>query len=148
MLATPTMSSTDSPITGTRVNPVRRASARAWRTVLVRSIQTISVRGTITSRATVSPSSKHRVDHLALGVLDDAAFLREVDELAQLDLGVNGPSRKPWPGVIALPSTIEQPAERPEDLAEHPDGPGDQRADPVRVLTADGARPDADEDVA
>jgi hypothetical protein len=56
-LTTPTISSTLSPITGSRVYPVRKESASAWRTDLVRSIHTISVRGTITSRAIVPRSS-------------------------------------------------------------------------------------------
>ena len=54
---TPTMSSTFSPITGIRECPLRTASDVAWPAVLSSSIHTISVRGTITSRAGVSPSS-------------------------------------------------------------------------------------------
>ena len=54
---------------------------------MLRSIQTTSVRGTITSRAMVSPSSKTEWIMLALAVLDDAALLGQVDQLAQLDLG-------------------------------------------------------------
>ncbi len=41
-----------------RENPLRRCSDRAWPSVLSRSMKTISVRGTITSRTIVSPSSK------------------------------------------------------------------------------------------
>ena len=54
----PTTSSTDSPTTGMREKPLRSASATPCAMVLVCSIQTMSVRGTITSRASVSPSSK------------------------------------------------------------------------------------------
>ena len=52
-----------------------------------RSIHTISVRGTITSRTMVSPSSKTEWIIFALAVLDHAALLGQVDQLAQLDLG-------------------------------------------------------------
>ena len=53
----PTMSSSFSPTTGIRENPLRSASDSAWRRVLPRSTNTMSVRGTITSRTIVSPSS-------------------------------------------------------------------------------------------
>ncbi len=54
----PTMSSAFSPMTGMREKPERSPSDSAWRSVLLRSMKTISVRGTITSFAKVSPSSK------------------------------------------------------------------------------------------
>ena len=81
------MSSTFSPMTGMREKPLRRPVPEPAARTSSRSIHTISVRGTITSRTMVSPSSKTRVDHLALGVLDDAPLPGDVDELAQLDLG-------------------------------------------------------------
>ena len=52
------MSSTFSPTTGILECPLRTASDVACPAVLSLSIHTISVRGTITSRAGVSPSSK------------------------------------------------------------------------------------------
>ncbi len=54
----PTTSSSLSPTTGIREKPERSARVSAWRTVLCRSIITRSVRGTMTSRTMVSPSSK------------------------------------------------------------------------------------------
>ena len=54
----PTTWSRLSSITGTRENPERRNSERVWRRFLCRSTKTTSLRGTITSRAVVSPSSK------------------------------------------------------------------------------------------
>ena len=53
----PTTSSRFSPITGIREKPLRSARDRAWDAVLPRSTKTMSVRGTITSRTIVSPSS-------------------------------------------------------------------------------------------
>ena len=52
------MSSEPSPTTGMRENPERRNSDIAERSVFSPSMVTMSVRGTMTSRATVSPSSK------------------------------------------------------------------------------------------
>lgn len=106
MLTTPQMSSTESSITGTRVKPVRRASASAWRTVLARSIQTISVRGTITSRATVSPSSNTEwIISRSESSTTPRSCARSTSSRSSTS-EVNGPSRKPWPGVIALPITM------------------------------------------
>ena len=53
----PITSSSFSPTTGIRENPLRSARDSACRTVLSRSTKTMSVRGTITSRTIVSPSS-------------------------------------------------------------------------------------------
>lgn len=91
---------------------------------------------------------EHRVDHLALGVLDDAAFLGEVDELAQLDLGAERAFPEALAGGDGVADEDQQPGQRAEDRAEDADGPGDVAADAVRVLAAEGARADADEDVA
>ena len=110
---TPTTSSTFSPMTGMRLNPLRRASASAWRTVLVRSIQTTSVRGTMTSRAMVSPSSN-----------TEWIMLRSPDSTTPRSSAMstssrsstseeNGPSRKPRPGVIMLPTRISSVAMGP-----------------------------------
>ena len=59
----------------------------------------------------------------------------------------NGPSRSPRPGVIALPISTSRAASglnsRPEDA--HRGGAGQR--DPVRVLAAERARPDADQHV-
>ena len=54
----PITSSSFSPTTGIREKPLRRASDSAWCSVLSRSMNTMSVRGTMTSRTRVSPSSK------------------------------------------------------------------------------------------
>src|SRR5215475_2918751 len=53
----PTTSSSFSPTTGIRENPLRSAKDSTWRTFLSRSANTMSVRGTMTSRTIVSPSS-------------------------------------------------------------------------------------------
>ena len=54
----PTTSSSFSPTTGIREKPLRSASESACSTVLSASMNTMSVRGTITSLTMVSPSSK------------------------------------------------------------------------------------------
>src|SRR5215470_3381245 len=53
----PITSSLFSPTTGIRENPLRNARDSTWRTFLSRSAKTMSVRGTMTSRTIVSPSS-------------------------------------------------------------------------------------------
>ena len=58
-----------------------------WRSVLCRSMKTMSVRGTITSRTMVSPSSNTEWIICALAGLDHADFSAQVDQLAQLGLG-------------------------------------------------------------
>src|SRR4051794_12278689 len=80
------MSSRFSPITGIREEPLRRARDIAWRKVLVRSMNTTSVRGTMVADQRVA-ELEDRVDHLPLAGLDDAARLGQVDQLAQLGLG-------------------------------------------------------------
>ena len=47
-----------SPTTGTRENPDRTSNESTWRSPVVSFVTTMSVRGTITSRVSVSPSSK------------------------------------------------------------------------------------------
>ena len=56
-LTMPMTSSTLSPSTGIRDRPVAIARSRAWRTVAVWAMSTMSMRGTITSRTIVSPNS-------------------------------------------------------------------------------------------
>src|SRR5215471_3785057 len=53
----PMTSSLFSPTTGIREKPLRSARDSTWRTFLSRSAKTMSVRGTMTSRTIVSPSS-------------------------------------------------------------------------------------------
>ena len=128
-------------MTGSRLNPLRRASARACRTVLVRSIQTTSVRGTITSRAIVSPSSNTEWIMFRSPDSHDAALLGHVDELAQLDLGGERPVAEAAAGGDRVADQDQQGRHRAEDAAEQPDdaGGGERRA--VGVLAAERARP-------
>src|SRR5215475_2076111 len=53
----PMTSSSFSPTTGIREKPLRSARDSTWRTFLSRSAKTMSVRGTMTTRTIVSPSS-------------------------------------------------------------------------------------------
>ena len=80
------MSSTFSPMTGMREWPLRTASDVAAAADLSLSIQIISVRGTITSRAGVSPSSNTDWIIRPLVGGDHTALLRQVDDFTQLDL--------------------------------------------------------------
>ncbi|SKU14581.1 Uncharacterised protein [Mycobacteroides abscessus subsp. abscessus] len=103
---TPTTSSTFSPTTGMRECPLRTASDVAWPAVLSLSIHTISVRGTITSRAGVSPSSNTdwiiRRSSSATTPRCCAMSTTSRSSISE----ANGPLRNPRPGVTALPSRI------------------------------------------
>ena len=95
------------------------ARCTACRSVLVSSIHTTSVRGTITSRTMVSPSSNTDLQHLALGLLDHAAVARPCRPVSRSSMSEeNGPSRKPRPGVIALPIRISSEATGDRTLAD------------------------------
>ena len=76
-----------SPTTGMRLKPLRSASDIAWRSVLCRSMNTTSVRGTMTSRTIVSPSSK--TEWIITRSRSSMSWFssREVDQVAQLGLG-------------------------------------------------------------
>ena len=104
------MSSAFSPVTGMRENPLRSASARACGTVLSRSIQTTSVRGTITSRAIVSPSSNTDwiICRSPCSTTPRSSAMSTSSRSSTSD--ENGPSRKPRPGVIALPNRVSSEA--------------------------------------
>ena len=64
------------------------------------------------------------------------------------DENENGPSRKPRPGVTALPNEDQQGRQRPEHPAEGADGSGEQQRDPVGVLATQRPRADAHEHIA
>ena len=100
------MSSTFSPITGMRECPLRTASEVAWPAVLSASIHTISVRGTITSRAGVSPSSKTDwIIRRSSSATTPRCWARSTTSRSSIS-EANGPLRNPRPGVSALPSRI------------------------------------------
>ena len=135
-------------MTGSRLNPLRSASASAWRTVLVRSIQTTSVRGTMTSRAIVSPSSK---TEWIIWRSPDSTTPRSSAMSTSSRSSTseeNGPSRKPRPGVIVLPMRMSSVATGPSTRPSSRIDAGRRQRDAVGVLPAEGARPDADQHVA
>ena len=134
-------------MTGMRENPLRSASASACGTVLVRSIHTTSVRGTITSRAIVSPSSNTDwiICRSPCSTTPRSSAMSTSSRSSTSD--ANGPSRKPRPGVIALPNRISSEASGLNDPAEHAHRAGTGQRDRVRVLAAERARADADERV-
>ena len=101
------MSSTFSPITGMRECPLRTARVdRLARPILSLSIQIISVRGTITSRAGVSPSSKTDwIIWRSSAATTPRCWARSTTSRSSIS-EANGPLRKPRPGVSALPTTI------------------------------------------
>jgi hypothetical protein len=111
------MSSTFSAITGMREKPLRSARASAWGTDLLLSIHTISVRGTMTSRAMVSPSWKTDwiISRSPCSTTPRCSAMSTSSRSSTSD--ENGPSRKPRPGVRALPSQISRlgsgPSTRP-----------------------------------
>ena len=93
-----------------RENPLRSASASPCRTDLVRSIQTISVRGTITSRAMVLPSSNTDwiICRSPCSTTPRCSAMSTSSRSSTSE--ENGPSRNPRPGVIALPSRVSSAA--------------------------------------
>ena len=98
----PITSSWFSPTTGIREKPLRRASESAWRRVLSRSTKTMSVRGTITSRTIVSPSSKTEwIMARAPGSITWRCSSRSTRPRSSSS--VPNASRDPRPGVSTLP---------------------------------------------
>ena len=90
---------------GTATSPARR--------VLSGSMVTMSVRGTMTSRTTVSPSSKTEWiisrSPASISAVSPARSTRSRSSASDS----NGPSRKPRPGVTALPSATSSRASGP-----------------------------------
>ncbi len=104
----PTTSSSLSPVTGMRENPERRARVRACRMVLKRSMVTRSVRGTMTSRTSVSPSSKTECTiRRSSSSINDSFSARSTSARSSAS-EAKGPRRKPLPGVSALPMRISR----------------------------------------
>ncbi|ARZ70211.1 hypothetical protein SMD11_4614 [Streptomyces albireticuli] len=102
----PTMSSSLSPVTGMREKPERSASVSACRIVLPRSMTTRSVRGTITSRTSVSPSSKTECTMRRSSSSISDSFSARSTMARSSASEAKGPLRKPLPGVRALPMRI------------------------------------------
>ena len=83
--------------------PLRTASDVAWPAVLSLSIHTISVRGTITSRAGVSPSSNTDwIIRRSSSATTPRCWARSTTSRSSIS-EANGPLRNPRPGVSALP---------------------------------------------
>jgi hypothetical protein len=88
-----------------------------------------------------------RVDHRAFLGLDQLALLREVDEVAQLGLGREGPLAEAAPRRDGVAEQDQQLRQRSEH-AGHPDDERRARErDGVGMLAPEGARRDADGDV-
>ncbi len=91
-------------------------------------MKTTSVRGTITSRTIVSPSSKtewiicRSPDSMTL-----EASARSTSSRSSAS-EENGPSEKPRPGVIALPTRISRRARGPSTLVKRISGPEESSA--------------------
>ena len=116
-------------------------------TVLVRSIQTISVRGTITSRAMVSPSSNTDwiICRSPCSTTPRSSAMSTSSRSSTSE--ENGPSRNPRPGVIALPNRVSSEASGPNTRPSTRTAPAPASATAVRVLAAERAGPDADDGV-
>src|SRR5215472_16546561 len=101
----PITSSSFSPTTGIREKPLRSASDSAWRTVLSCSTNTMSVRGTMTSRTIVSPSSNTEwIIWRSPGSITWLSSSRSTSPRSSSSEAP--PSRPPRPGVSALPTAI------------------------------------------
>ncbi|KIX78662.1 hypothetical protein SF12_07935 [Streptomyces sp. MBRL 601] len=79
---------------------------RACLIVLYRSMETRSVRGTITSRTRVSPSSKTECTMRRSSSSMSCSFSARSTSARSSASLANGPCRNPLPGVRALPSRI------------------------------------------
>ena len=113
----PTMSSSSSPITGMRLNPLRKASDWTCRSVLFASMKTMSVRGTITSRTMVSPSSNTEwIICRSPDSMTRPASARSTSSRSSASVA-NGPSRKPLPGCQRVADQDQQPRQRDRALA-------------------------------
>src|SRR3954447_548147 len=122
------MSSRLSPMTGMRLNPLRSASDIACRSVLLRSMKTTSVRGTMTSRAMVSPSSK--TEWIISRSPDSMTWLASARSTSSRSSASdeNGPSLNPRPGVRMLPTTINSCGSGPSTLVKKTTRPELSRA--------------------
>ena len=70
---------------------------------------------------------EHRVDHLALGLVDDAAGAGHVDQLAQLHLGGERALAEALAGRHRVADQDQQLGQRAEQRRERPDRRGDRR---------------------
>ena len=125
------MSSRFSPITGMRLKPLRSASDIACRSVLLRSMNTTSVRGTMTSRTIVSPSSK--TEWIIARSPDSMTWLASARSTSSRSSASdeNGPSLKPRPGVRMLPSTMSSWGSGPRTFVKTTTSPALARARPA-----------------
>ena len=132
----PTTSSSFSPITGMREKPLRSASESACRRVLSRSMNTMSVRGTITSRTIVSPSSNTEWIICALAGSISRALLGEVDQVAQLGLGGERALAEALARRERVAEQDQQPRRAVRAPAEARHRPALAERDPLGVLAA------------
>ena len=88
-----------------------------------------------------------RVDHLPLAGLDEVALLGQVDQVAQLRLGVERALAEAAAGGERVAEQDQQPRHRAEHPVERHRESGGGQADRVGVLQPDGAGGDADQDV-
>ena len=100
-------------------------------------MNTTSVRGTITSRTRVSPSSK--TEWIICRSPDSMTLLASARSTSSRSSAseANGPSLKPRPGVIALPTRISSRGSGPSTLVTAISGPAEQQRDPLGVLAAE-----------
>ena len=113
--------------------------------VLVRSIQTISVRGTMTSRTRVSPSSKtDAIMSRSPRSTTPRSSARSTRSRSSASVA-NGPSRIALARGDRVAEQDQQRGQRPETRAERGVSRGVRQATAVRVLAAEGAGRDTDE---
>ena len=142
----PMTSSWFSPTTGIREKPLRRASESAWRSVLSRSTKTMSVRGTITSRTIVSPSSNTEwIMARAPGSMTWRCSSRSTRPRSSSSVP-NASAGSPARGQHAAQGQ-QQPREGPEDPGHGIQHVGRHQGHDALVLPAEDPRPDPGQDV-
>ena len=144
--STPTISSASRACTGTRERARPRKSRIASSIVAWASMVTMSVRGIITSRATVSPHSKIEWMSSRSSFSSTSSSVASSTMLSSCSSEVNVEARG-RPGVTRVAEPREHVGERPEQQAgAADDGRGEPQHDPrVHPADAPGARADEHE---
>jgi hypothetical protein len=84
------------------------------------------------------PELEDRVDHVALGALDDAALLGQLHQVAQLGLGGERPVAEALAGRERVADQDEQRGQRPEHPGQRQRDPRAGQRHPLGLLAADG----------
>ena len=147
---TPATSSIDPRMTGKRLCGASSACATASRTISDASSEITSDHGTMTSATSWPAKSKIAVEHLLLGLLDQAGVLGLGDDAAQLVDGVDRGARG-GDGHAERPQqdprgALQHPGERGDDALQQRDRARDEGGDARGAVQRDRLRHELAED--